>query len=87
MYKTKKTGYVMGNTAYHRLFEKALCITYESKLWKIWQTTITSGTCYDCASMNGRILAADDPRIAEIPVHPNCRCYIESLFSIVAGMR
>ena len=35
--------------------------------------------------MNGRILAVDDPRIAEIPVHPNCKCYIESLSAIVAG--
>ena len=35
--------------------------------------------------MNGRILAVDDPRIAEIPVHLNCKCYIESLPDIVAG--
>ena len=35
--------------------------------------------------MNGRILAVDDPRIAEIPVHSNCKCYIESLSTIVAG--
>ena len=32
-----------------------------------------------------RILAVDDPRILEIPVHPNCKCYIESLSAIVAG--
>ena len=46
---------------------------------------ITPGTCYYCAYMNGRILAVDDPRISEIPVHPNCKCYIESLSAIVAG--
>lgn len=37
MYKVKKTGYVIGDTAYHRLLEKALRITYESRLWKIWR--------------------------------------------------
>ncbi len=85
MYKVKKTGYVIDNDAYHRLVEKTLRITYESRLWKIWRAIVTPGTCYYCASMNGRILAVDDPRIAEIPVHPNCKCYIESLSALVAG--
>ena len=85
MYKVKKIGYVIGDTAYYCLLEKALRITYESRLWKIWRAIITSRTCYYCASMNGRILAVDDPKIAEIPIHPNCKCYIESLSSIVAG--
>lgn len=85
MYKVKKKGYVIGDTAYHRLLEKALRITYESRLWKIWRAMITPGTCYYCASMNGRILAVDDPRIAEIPVHPRCKCCIEPLSAIVAG--
>lgn len=85
MYKVKKTGYVIDDTACYRLLKKALRITYESRLWKIWRAIVTPGTCYYCASMNGRILAVDDPRIAEIPVHPNCKCYIESLSAIVAG--
>lgn len=85
MYKVKKTGYVIDDTACYRLLKKALRITYESRLWKIWRAIVTPGTCYYCASMNGRILAVDDLRIAEIPVHPNCKCYIESLSAIVAG--
>ena len=85
MYKVKKTDYVIDNNAYHRLVEKTLRITYESRLWKIWRAVVTPGTCYYCASMNDRILALDDPRIAEIPVHPNCKCYIESLSALVAG--
>ena len=35
--------------------------------------------------MNGRILSVDDPRIMEIPVHPNCKCYIEKVTAIAAG--
>ena len=35
--------------------------------------------------MNGHILAKNDSRIAAIPVHPNCRCYVEAVETIVAG--
>ena len=35
--------------------------------------------------MNGRILSVDDPRIFSIPLHPNCKCYIETLIAILAG--
>ena len=85
MYKTKKTGYVISDTIYHRLIEKVSRITYESKLWKIWRAIIIPGTCYYCASMNGRILSVDDPRISEIPVHENCKCYVEAMTAIAAG--
>lgn len=85
MYKVKKKGYVIGDTAYHCLVEKAVRITYESKLWKIWRAIITPGTCFYCASMNGRILATDDLRILGIPVHRNCNCYVEAITAIAAG--
>ena len=35
--------------------------------------------------MHGRILSVDDPRIAEIPVHENCKCYVEAMSAIAAG--
>ena len=35
--------------------------------------------------MNGHILAKTDSRLAGIPVHPNCRCYVEAVSAIVAG--
>jgi len=85
VYKIKKTGYVISDTAYHCLIKKVLRITYESKLWKIWRAIITPGTCYYCASMNGRILSVDDPRISEIPVHENCKCYVGAMSAIAAG--
>lgn len=85
MYITKKTGYVIRDLPYESSLEKALRISCESRLWKIWRAVITPGTCYYCASMNGRILAADDFRIFEIPIHPNCKCYVEALTAIAAG--
>lgn len=60
-------------------------ITYQSKKWVIWRATVTLTTCEYCASMNGHILVKDDLRIDGIPVHPNCRCYVEAVIAIVAG--
>lgn len=60
-------------------------LLHQSKLWMIWRATITSTTCFYCASMNGRILAIADPAINSIPVHPNCKCFTEKLIAIVAG--
>lgn len=85
MYKIQKTGYVIGNSTYQHLYEKALRITYESRLWKIWRAIITPTTCYYCASMNGRILAVDDSKLSKIPVHENCKCYVETMTAIAAG--
>ena len=35
--------------------------------------------------MNGRILSVDDPKLFNIPVHPNCKCYIDAMTGIAAG--
>ena len=51
----------------------------------IWRATVTATTCAYCASMNGRILSTNDPVINNIPVHPNCKCYVEALTRIAAG--
>lgn len=85
MYKILKKGYIIGGSLCTQLIQKAIRISYESKLWKIWRAVITPGTCYYCASMNGRILSVDDPRILDIPVHPNCKCYVEAMTAIAAG--
>jgi len=85
MYKVTKTGYVIRGFPPCCLIEKAVPITYKSRKWKIWRAIITPGTCYYCASMSGRILSIDDPKIAEIPVHENCKCYVEAMSAIVAG--
>ena len=65
--------------------QKNTRITYQSKNWVIWRATVTLTTCEYCATMNGHILARNDSRIAGIPVHPNCRCYVEAVSAIVAG--
>ena len=61
-------------------------ITYESSKWIIWKAVITPSTCYHCACMNGRILSVDDPEANSIPVHINCRCHIEAVMAVPAGL-
>lgn len=79
-----KTGYILLKSDLYTA-RKRVRITYESKTWVIWRATVTLTTCEYCASMNGHILASKDSRIAAIPVHPNCRCYVEAVEAIVAG--
>ncbi len=69
---------VLQNTSAHSAYSKF-------DPWRIWRAIITPGTCYYCASMNGRILSVNDPRIEGIPVHENCRCYVEAVTAIAAG--
>ena len=83
MYKVKKIGYITGEEI--KIQKRRKRITRDSKIWKIWRTTITMATCIYCASMNGKILADDDPLVDVIPVHPNCKCIIERLLGILAG--
>lgn len=85
MYKVRKTGYVISRGFLNLSIQKAMRITYASKLWKIWRAIITPGTCFYCASMNGQILSIDDMRLMNIPVHQNCKCYIEAMTAIAAG--
>ena len=84
MFNVMKTGYVILNSDVYPT-RKSAKITYESKTWVIWRAIVTLTTCEYCASMNGHILAKADSRIAGIPVHPNCRCYVEAVTAIVAG--
>ena len=84
MSKVMKTGYIILNSDVY-LTRKSAKITYESKTWVIWRAIVTLTTCEYCASMNGHILAKADSRIAGIPVHLNCRCYVEAVTAIVAG--
>ncbi len=75
----------MGTLMITKSENSSIRIEYGSRLWRIWRVIITPGTCYYCASMNGRILSVDDPRIEGIPVHENCRCCVEAVTAIAAG--
>ena len=86
LYKVVKTGCVLlkVNQLYINI-TKGDWTTYSSPHWKVWRAVISPGTCAYCFSMNGRILSESDPRIDAIPVHPNCRCYVEALKAVLVG--
>lgn len=85
MYMVEKIGYIIDVIAKGQVRQKTARFSYPSKVWKIWRAEVTAGTCYLCAAMNGRILKENDPILMEIPVHSNCRCYIEQAIAIAAG--
>lgn len=47
------------------------------KIW-IWHSEDDEQICDDCASHNGEVFEDKDD-IPEIPVHPNCRCWVEEV--------
>ena len=56
-----------------------------SNQYKNWITTSDLRTCAHCRSLHGKVyLAAEEPNPAP-PLHPNCRCIIESLRALLAG--
>ena len=86
MYKVKKKRYIISKWFFDGFGRMPSSITYESSKWIIWKAVITPSTCYHCACMNGRIISVDDPEANSIPVHINCRCHIEAVMAVPAGL-
>lgn len=86
MYKVLKKGYIISKWLLDGFGRIPSSITYESSERVIWKAVITPSTCYYCASMNGRILSVDDPETKGIPVHANCKCHIEAVIAVPAGL-
>ena len=57
---------------------------YSSK-WKMWKTIFDFKTCLTCPNNHGKIYGINEHVHPSPPVHPNCRCVIERLRSILAG--
>lgn len=51
--------------------------TEAKKIW-IWHSEDDERICDDCASHDGEVFEDKDD-IPEIPVHPNCRCWVEEV--------
>lgn len=47
------------------------------KIW-IWHSEDDERICDDCASHNGEVFENKDD-IPDVPVHPNCRCWVEEV--------
>ena len=51
--------------------------TEAKKIW-IWHSEDDERICDDCASHNGEVFE-DKNDIPDVPVHPNCRCWVEEI--------
>ena len=47
------------------------------KIW-IWHSEDDEHICDDCASHNGEVFEDKDD-IPDVPIHPNCRCWVEEV--------
>jgi len=47
----------------------------QPKIWR-WHSEGADGTCNECAALD-EIVFFEESDIPEIPVHPNCRCWVE----------
>ncbi len=81
MYKATKIGYIICEQL--RITKGR--ISYASKKWITWRALILPGICPVCLMMNGKILPKDDPLVMEFPIHPNCKCTLDTLMAIAAG--
>ena len=61
-------------------------LTVVSSNWKHWKATLDLKTCEDCRSKHGTIYAMSESPNPEPPLHMFCRCMIEPMRAVKAGM-
>lgn len=57
----------------------------KSNRWKTWKATLDLKTCFPCRERNGKIYDINERVHPRPPLHPNCRCIIETLKALLAG--
>lgn len=60
-------------------------VIQESTKWATWLAMMTKRTCADCANLNGKTVSKTLPPGKRPPVHPNCRCILKAMLTILAG--
>lgn len=59
--------------------------TGQSSRWKHWMTEKDDRVCSLCEEMQGKIYSLYEAASPAPPLHPNCRCEIEIMKSVIAG--
>ena len=54
--------------------------------WKMWKATLDLKTCRDCKRVHGKIYEIGEMVYPPPPLHPFCRCLVERLEAIRAGL-
>jgi len=61
-------------------------VTSLSKTWKHWKTNIDEKTCLLCVQQHGKVYHSDEEPNPTPPLHPKCRCVVEAMRAVEAGM-
>lgn len=61
-------------------------LTVARSNWKHWRAFLDLATCADCRSKHGKIYAINSTPNPEPPLHVYCRCIIETMRAVKAGM-
>lgn len=72
------------------ILEKGRFDTYDppygqSSRWKYWKTAMDPRVCSGCEEMQGTVYSLYEEPNPAPPLHPNCRCEIEAMKSVIAG--
>ena len=59
--------------------------TGQSSRWKYWMTELGPKVCSACEAMQEKIYSLYEQADPAPPLHPNCRCEIEVMKSVIAG--
>ena len=57
----------------------------QSSRWKHWMTEMDPKVCSKCEEMQGKVYSLHEIPDPAPPLHPNCRCEIEVMKSVIAG--
>ena len=60
--------------------------TGQSSRRKHWMTEKDDKVCSRCEEMQGKIYSLYESADPTPPLHPNCRCEIEMMKSVIAGL-
>lgn len=58
---------------------------YKSRKWYMWKSILTDRTCKLCEERHGKVVPRNAPRTERPPVHPNCKCRLVMLLSVLVG--
>lgn len=61
-------------------------LTVTSSNWKHWKAVLDLKTCEGCRSKHGKIYTTNDIPNPEPPLHYFCRCVVEAMRAVKAGM-
>ncbi len=88
MYVKKNCGYVLTDKELLQLVKGRLDTfdpeTVPGTKWKQWISEKDLKTCPECQEMQGKIYPLSEI-VHNIPLHPSCRCKIESMKPIIPG--